>query len=97
MKTLQEILSSQALEPYLKKANELKALNDLWSILMCEWAPYCKIANFEQGILILQVKNSAWATRVYYAAPELYKKLADFPEFSELKKIKCLIMSNTSD
>jgi hypothetical protein len=91
MKTLQEILGSDALKPYVAKADELQALNALWSMTMHEWASHCRIANFERGVLVLQAENAAWASRIRYATPEIFKQLAFYSEFGGLQKVEVIL------
>lgn len=91
MKTLSELLNSEALKPYFEKAESLAKLNNTWSIAMQDFAEHCKVANFEKGELLLLVRNAAWATRIRYAIPEILKTLSSFPEFFSLSRIQCKV------
>ena len=88
MKTVSDYLTSQTIETYLGKAQQLTKLNAIWSTAMGEWAEHCFVANFENGKLVLQVKNTAWATRLRYAIPEILETLASYPEFLTLQSIR---------
>lgn len=96
MKTLNEILSSQSLKPYLEKSQALTVLNNAWCLAIPEWANHSRVANFEDGALVLQVENAAIATRFRYALPEIKKKLLGNPNFPLLKTIKCKIAQPTN-
>jgi hypothetical protein len=57
--------------------------SDLW--------PYCQFNHYEKGCLLLAVQSGAWAARLRYLAPDLINVLKVYPEFSELRTIKCQV------
>jgi hypothetical protein len=56
-----------------------------------DWRPYCQFNHYKNGCLLLAVQSGAWAARMRYLAPDLIKPLQVYPEFSELRTIKCQV------
>lgn len=93
-KPLPELLTTQSnLLPGLKeKISQLISLNQLWHAQLDPvLANHCRIANFRNNCLIIEVESSAWALRLRYSLPELLKLLRELPEFAQLKTIEWYI------
>lgn len=74
------------------KAAQLSHLNNLLHAqLEASLAQYCRVANFRENILIIEVDGSVWATRLRYIVPELLQKLRREKEFHRLQEIKWYI------
>lgn len=54
-------------------------------------AKHCKVANFREETLVLEIDSAAWATQIRYRIPELLMKLRQKNEFNDLKKIEYYI------
>lgn len=49
--------------------------------------PYCQIASWREGALVLVVTDSHWATRLRYQQRRLLKQLQAYPEFAALERV----------
>lgn len=78
-----------------KKVSELKKINTIWQAeIETDLAEQCCVANFRDDILIIEINNAAWATRLRYLIPDLIKKLQKYPDLQSLKRINCYIQPN---
>ncbi len=82
-KQLQTIVAKVAA---LQKTNQ-----DVERFLDNELRGHCKVANFEQGSLVLVVNSAAWATRLRYLLPQLRTKLRNDAEMYNLRTIKVIV------
>lgn len=49
--------------------------------------PFCKLAMFREGELLIIVTDGHWATRLRYQQRRLLRELQDIPEFAGLLRI----------
>ena len=54
--------------------------------------PYCKVASFQEGCLLLIVTNANWATRIRYRQQRLLSQLQALPEYRGLARIALKIL-----
>ena len=95
-KSFQQLLQNQVtlLGTILKKSNYLQSLNQLLQQqLEASYHPYCHIANLRESTLILEIRSSAWATRLRFQLPELLNKLQQLDEFKTVKEITYYIQT----
>lgn len=65
--TTQNLLKKKSIQHLHQHALELSRLNQLVSTLLPEaTAKHCRVANYRNGILILECGSSAWVTRLNY-------------------------------
>lgn len=93
------IINPTALLSAIKnKAAQLSHLNNLLHAqLETLLTQYCRVANFRENILIIEVDSSVWATRLRYIVPELLQKLRREKEFHRLQEIKWYIRPAASE
>lgn len=97
-KPLQQLLDNQVdtLPGIKAKIKQLTDLNNIWQTqLDSTLAQHCRVANFREKCLIIEVDSSAWATRLRYLIPELLKSLRSFTEFTGLQAIEWYIQPPT--
>ncbi|MDX2163970.1 MAG: DciA family protein [Gammaproteobacteria bacterium] len=71
---------------------QLKSLQSKINILIPEeLRTHCKVANFENGILVFAVQSSVWAMRFRYVVPELLSQLRKKTVLPELSSIEYYI------
>lgn len=67
-------------------------LNTLQGILDAQIEPaarsQCRVASFQEGLLLLILGDAAWATRLRYRQHKLLAILQRFPEFRGLSRIQ---------
>ena len=86
-KSIKTFLGRGKLYKLLEQSAEISQLEHILQIVLDpQLRSHCHVGNIHQQQLVLLVSNSAWATRVYYAKPELLKALAVHPEFKTIKK-----------
>lgn len=56
--------------------------------------PYCRVANYRDGCLIIAVSSAAWATQLRYAIPDLLQLLRTQAELYDLCSINTYIDPN---
>jgi hypothetical protein len=93
LKLINEIINKEGfLTPITQKLLQLAHLNQIWkdtaeSHLACNSI----VANFHQGVLTIELTSPVWATNLRYATPDLVRKLALHPDFSQLTQIRWYI------
>ncbi|CAN5214667.1 hypothetical protein BH10PSE19_BH10PSE19_22510 [soil metagenome] len=95
-KSIQTILAGQNsfLEPIFQQLQQINTLDALLqSFLDAELRPYCRVANLRDGCLVIQAENSAWATRLRYALPQLLQQFRTEGNLPALRSIKCILSS----
>lgn len=92
-KALSYFLASEStLATIFHKLESLKVLNQLWQKKMdADLAKHSFIANQRDDVLIIEVDNAAFATRLRYNIPEIILQLREEKEFLFLKKIEWYI------
>jgi hypothetical protein len=76
----------------IKKTSQLHALNLLLQKnLDSNLALHCKIANWRDQTLVLEMDSAAWATQLRFCIPELLMKLQATAELRSVKKIEYYI------
>jgi hypothetical protein len=63
-------------------------------IQSCLNEPLCshvQLANFRNGLLILQTDSPVWASKLRYLVPELVKQCRSHPAFQSLRDIRILV------
>lgn len=80
------------LEHLLKKANEIRRLNQtLKTDLDPALAQHCKVANLNQGRLILATSSPAWNHQLRFSKGDLLSSLRKRPEWCGLVAIESFI------
>jgi len=75
IRSINKCLNVQLLD-ICQRAIQLDELNEkIKTFLPLPLSDYCQVANFNQGCLLISVKNAAWATELRYLLPELRDKL----------------------
>lgn len=93
-KPIQAILAGQNrfLSPIFAQLQQLEQLNNLLQdFLESELKPHSRVANLRDGCLVIQVDNSAWATRLRYALPHLLQQFRTVGNMPALRSIKCIL------
>ncbi|MCL5261489.1 MAG: DUF721 domain-containing protein [Gammaproteobacteria bacterium] len=91
MKTIDQFVTNKdsQLQKLILKAQETRELDRIFSNLvgkpLCE---HCRVAKLKKSELIIMVENSAWATRLLYAIPDIIKNINTQPEFKEVTSIR---------
>ena len=99
-------LPAQAMTKLLREAKPLRSLfaeaqrlshlqELLDSQLQPAARPYCRIASWRQGNLLLVVTDGHWATRLRYQQNRLLRQLASFEEFRGLVRILFKVQPQT--
>jgi|SRR5690554_2007353 len=60
-------------------------------------AAHCRLANYNQGRLLLVVDNAHWATRLRYQQEQLAERLRQHPQFAELRLIQFRVRPQQQD
>jgi hypothetical protein len=92
-KSLSHFLENETcLSTIFHKLHSLKILNQLWQKKMdADLAKHSFIANQRDDILIIEIDNAAFATRLRYNTDEIILHLREEKEFFFLKKIEWYI------
>lgn len=93
-KNLQQIFQHPQNQAALlvKKTQQLNQLNQfLQNALEQPLALHCRVANFRDPILIVEIDSAAWATQFHYQIPDLLFSLQKTSQLRTLKKIECYI------
>lgn len=94
MKKISAFIASanSLLENYTRTANYIMALTDkVRQHLPKPLQLHCQVANYRDGILIVQTDNAAWATQLRYILPEVQTRLQTYPEFKALNSIRYFV------
>lgn len=73
---------------YRKAQILLRLQSYLTSHLGAPISDHCRVANWRDGCLIIQVDSAAWALHVRYTTPDLLEKLRKIPELRALRTIQ---------
>lgn len=84
-KLLREAKPLQSLFAEAQRLSHLQELLD--SQLQPAARPYCRIASWREGSLLLIVTDGHWATRLRYQQNRLLRQLAAYEEFRGLARI----------
>ncbi|WED43237.1 DUF721 domain-containing protein [Legionella cardiaca] len=96
MRRINRCLNPQLLE-ICQNAIELEGLNALVkTYLPAHLVNYCNVGSFLRGSLTLTITNSAWATELRYAIPELRDKLRREAGLYQLVGIKITVIEENS-
>lgn len=93
-KTLNKIFQqpTELLSSIIHKAQQLNSLTKiLHQFLESDCTPYCRVANYANEILVIEINNATWATQIRYRIPELLGKLKQMEPLHDLKKIEWYI------
>lgn len=91
MKKISDI-NEGGLQYIFGKLKVLKALEKKISpCLPEELRDFCRVANYENGVLKLAVPNSVWGTRLRYSIPELLNNLCNNNDLPKIKSIEYYI------
>jgi hypothetical protein len=88
-KTVKDVLSQEAglKNVFTKTQQMLKMKVQLANFLPLELQAECRLANYRDGILIMQANSSIWATRLRMLSPHLLRRLQSLDMFHDLQKI----------
>ncbi len=87
MKKFSEIQHGVLNHIFQKLSTLEKLENQITHFLPEELRPFCRIANFENGVLVFAVKNSLWGTKLKFRIPELLQHLrsAGLPQLASIR------------
>lgn len=94
---MRRLLNTKAsgLAEIIAKSHYLKNLNEkLLKHFDPSIAEHCTIANFEKGILVVEIDSAAWGTHFRYSVPELIATLRQEEGLYNLISIKSYIRPN---
>lgn len=92
MKKISDINQGGGLQYIFGKLKVLKALEQKVSPnLPEELRQFCRVANYESGVLKFAVPNSTWGTRLRYTLPELLITLNNQSNLPKIKSIEYYI------
>ncbi|QRY81616.1 DUF721 domain-containing protein [Pseudomonas sp. PDNC002] len=92
-KLLREAKPLQSLFVQAQRLSRLQELLD--SQLQPAARPYCRIASWREGSLLLVVTDGHWAARLRYQQNRLMRQLATFEEFRGLARILFKVQPQT--
>lgn len=92
-KLLREAKPLQSLFAEAQRLSRLQELLD--SQLQPAARPYCRVASWREGSLLLVVTDGHWATRLRYQQNRLLRQLAAFEEFRGLARILFKVQPTT--
>jgi hypothetical protein len=85
-------IQSLSLGDIYRKAGQLEVLQRKINYFLPEdLRAHCFIANFERGILVFAVENSAWAMRFRYLALDLLSRLRNEADLPQLSSVECYV------
>lgn len=88
MKKISEI-KIPAIENIFHKAKWLNSIQENIAVFIPEeLRAHCSVVNFEHGILVFAVENSAWALKFRYITADLLKQLRTQLNLHSLSAIK---------
>ncbi|KTD44690.1 DUF721 domain-containing protein [Legionella quateirensis] len=88
MRSISRCLNKQLLD-ICQRSMQLEELsNKVSKILPENLAAVCHVGSFSKGCLVLTTSNSAWASQLRYAIPELRDKLRKEAGMYQLSSIK---------
>ena len=93
---IRDILSNSdtSLGKLIAKAQAIENLNQTFqNILDPSLIPHCRIATYENGILILVSESAAYATRLRYQVPTILSTLRNFSQWAALRSIQIKVKS----
>lgn len=83
---------SSTLQAILLKTQQLNILNQkVLALLEEKLRPFCQVANYTDGHLVLIVSNSAIATTMYCIIPDLLKTFRQEALLKTLRTIRCKV------
>jgi hypothetical protein len=77
-KSFEQMLHHQSAElnNIYAKIQQLQRLQEQWELFLpLNLQPYCRVANFRDGCLIIAVASAAWATQLRYVLPDMLQSL----------------------
>lgn len=79
----------------INQAKSLENLNKLFvQLLDPTLIPYCRIGDYQSGVLTLFVKNAAFATQIRYQIPDILSQLRQFPTWAGLCSIQVKVATS---
>ncbi len=88
---MRHILQKQnyQLQQILQQAQRLQALNELvQQFLQPQMRVHCRVANYQQGSMVLAADNASVATLLRYDLPNILQKIRQTDGFAGLANIK---------
>ncbi len=80
-------------EGLLQRGQFLHRLNRLvGSLLDDTFEQHCQVGNVRDGVLILYVDSTAWASRMRYQAPTLLKQLQQRKGLASIQKVEVKLL-----
>jgi hypothetical protein len=81
--------TDSCLRELVKKTELLEKLNlYLQPLLAPEFQHHCKVINFREGILVLQIHQQTLATTLRFTLPDLLSQLRQYTELRGLRSIR---------
>jgi hypothetical protein len=91
LKRIVNCINTKIVDLYTK-SGKLERMNEIISKhLPQELAPYTQVSNFSQGVLTLEVSNTAWATQLRFLTPDLLAALRSKEKLFQIASIKVII------
>lgn len=85
---LSELLQNNTFGKLVARVDQLKTIdNILKKLLPTSLQPFCQVMNWQNGDLVVAVKNASAATCLRYQAPELLTQLRRFKTLADLKSL----------
>jgi len=89
--------SSTKMHYVLNKSKQIAELNaQVIPKLDEDMQAHCRVANFNQGVLVIEVDSGAWAMRLRYAIPDLLRRLRSEDKLFSVSSIKSFVGKNGS-
>lgn len=77
------------------KAKQIEKFNQIFiKYIDMGVIPHCRVANFRESILLIEVDSGAWVTQLRYHTPELLRLLKMEAMFKSLQQIKFYVNPN---
>lgn len=84
--------NNHSLNWLIQKARKLREFDQqLKAVLDQKLLDHCKVANYQDGCLVICADNPSSATLLRFQVPELIEKLRHQPGLGQLSSIKCQI------
>lgn len=85
--------SGSLAEGVLQRGQFLHRLNRLLdSLLDHDLKLHCQVGNIRDGVLIIYVDSTAWASRLHYQSPALLKQLQQRKGLAALRQLQVRVM-----
>ena len=85
---IKDLMHRSSFSAIVQKAQKLLKIDQLLPTLFPEgFAKHCRVMNLRDGLLVIEVNNSAIATRLRYLENQLINQVRQLPELQSISRI----------